>query len=263
MKTVNPALVNIPANLVPTITGMATSSARGLYDNLIGELNQLDSTAANSTNAARNAQQSARVTDLQNQLDEAQLNYDANCGEAGLEDPSCQQSYAEITDLQDELNTTGANLVVLVNNGWMDQEIRKVANDFTNIANGYTNSSYWFGPSNLDVVKTRIAAYEDEIKNVGLKNRYTELGLFPNSIQQNQQVTDKGNYTLAQVGAMGAIAIQNQYKNEPNAWITTNIITDLRRKFAALKYSDPSITQQAQDLLVKTEATLKANIRVK
>ncbi len=255
LKTVNPALVNVPATLVPPITGMATSSASSIYDQLIGEMSQLDSTAATATANARNAQ--AAVNDLQNQLNNAQNDYNSAMSSGDFAAMDAAQT--KVADLQDKLNTSGANLVVTITDGLMSQEIRKVASDFTNISNGFTNSSYWTGPSNLDVVKTRIKGYEDEI-NTLLERRYEALSNFPNAIEQKQQVSDKGNYALAQVATMGSIAIQDQYKNDPNASITSVIITDLKNKVNALKFNDPQVSKQAQDLLTQTITTLNAKI---
>ncbi len=256
LKTVNPALVNIPANLVPPIADMKRTSASSLYDELLAEAEQLNTQAQNSVAAAQRARDA--ISNLQNQLNSAQNDYNTalnNNDFAAMNDASLQ-----ITRLNGQIASTTADMAVSNDIGITTNMVAALTNELNQIVSGISYGSFWLYSSEEDINDKSSLAI-DQIASTTEK-RIAQLQSIPNSTAQIIQVQDQQQYADIQVLVKRAIALQGEYTKN-NGTETAKIISKLDLGTAGyLSYiKNADVLKQATDLIASTKTRLKNNIK--
>lgn len=146
LKTVNPALVAIPATLVPPITGLATSSSKDFYNALMADMNQIRGNNSQAITQLKNLE--ATTKDLNKQLSDTEKKFsDAGCrgvdyipGVDYLQDNTtqCNQIDAEIKAINVKIQDNAGQAIVIYANQSMDNTLLTIDPVHTPITDIYS-----------------------------------------------------------------------------------------------------------------------------
>ena len=146
LKTVNPALVAIPATLVPPITGLATSSSKDFYNALMADMNQIRGNNSQAITQLKNLE--ATTKDLNKQLSDTEKKFsDAGCrgvdyipGVDYLQDnpTQCNQIDAEIKAINVKIQDNAGQAIVIYANQSMDNTLLTIDPVHTPITDIYS-----------------------------------------------------------------------------------------------------------------------------